>query len=115
MLMHELSIATEMVRTVQDVLSREGAREVVSIAIQIGVLSGVERESLEFCFPIAAQGTPMAEARLVVEEIPLSVRCASCEKDSSPDIGLLMCGQCGSTNVAITGGRDVVIKSLEVR
>jgi len=113
--MHELSLATEMVRTVKDVLRKEGASEVVSISLSIGALSGVEREPLEFCFPIAAEGTPLAGARLVIEEVPVAVRCGACEKDSHPEYPLIECVECGSSNVEIMAGRDFVIKSLEVR
>ena len=113
--MHELSLATEMVRTVEDVLRKEGAGEVVSIYVSVGALSGVEREPLEFCFPIAAEGTPLAGARLVIEEVPIAVRCGECEKDSQPEYPMIECVECGSPNVEITAGREFVIKSLEVR
>jgi hydrogenase nickel incorporation protein HypA/HybF len=113
--MHELSLATEMVRTIGRILEKEGASEVVRVSVEIGAMSGVERQPFEFCFPIAAEGTPLAGAKLEIEEVPLCLRCAGCQKDSFPDMLMLACPECGSADVTVLGGRDLIIKSLEVR
>jgi hydrogenase nickel incorporation protein HypA/HybF len=83
--------------------------------VAIGALSGVEREPFEFCFPLAARGTPLEGARLEIEEVPVTVRCTTCQKDSHPEFGLIACALCGSSEVEITAGRDFIIRSLEVR
>ena len=113
--MHELTFATEMVRTLQGILQKEGASEVVSISVEIGAMSGIEREPFAFCFPIAAEGTPVENARLIIDETPLSVRCTACKKDSKPEFPTVTCVECGSSEVEIVSGRDFVIKSMEVR
>ena len=112
--MHELSLATQLVSQVESILRREGARRVVTVSVSIGELSGVERESFEFCFPLAARKTPVEGARLDVLEEPASVRCRGCGRTTRPDVPLILCMECGSGDVEILSGRDFILKSLEV-
>lgn len=113
--MHELSLAVALTEQVGAILEQQGASQVVSIWLEIGALSGVQRESFEFCFPLAAQGTALEGASLHIEEVEPEVRCRGCGRASRPVFPLMVCGQCGGTNVEIVAGRDFVIKSLEVR
>lgn len=59
----------------------------------------VERESLEFVFPMAAEGA----ARL---------KCHARQAESNAQMPLLTCRKCGSDGVE--GGRDLFIKSVEL-
>ena len=67
--MHELSIAMSLVDAVCDELPRLGSRVTVrSVRIRVGPLSGVVGEALQFAFEVAAEGSPIAGARLEIEE-----------------------------------------------
>ncbi|MBF0176696.1 MAG: hydrogenase maturation nickel metallochaperone HypA [Magnetococcales bacterium] len=114
--MHELSLATAMVDQVQEIMAREKVRKLVSITVAIGALSGVERESFRFCYPLAIEGTPLDGAELHVEEVPLRLLCLDCGQESQPEeIYLLHCAVCRSGRVEILSGQDFVIRSLEVQ
>ena len=65
--MHELSIAQAILDQVQEAARKEKADRVTGIALAIGALSGVDHGSLEFVFPLAAEGTTAADATLTVE------------------------------------------------
>lgn len=113
--MHELSLATAMVRQVQEILEREQAEKVISITVVIGDLSGVSREAFGFCFPAAAQGSALEGAVLHIQAAPIQLYCQECEKDSQPEEPyLLYCGKCQSGNVTLVAGRECIIQSLEV-
>jgi hydrogenase nickel incorporation protein HypA/HybF len=112
--MHELSIAQALVSEVETIRARESAREVTSVTVDIGALSGVDREALEFAFPLAAEGTAMARSALVIREIPAEVTCDGCGRRSAPDLANLCCGACGSGKVRLTAGRDIMIQSVEL-
>ena len=114
--MHELSMAMAMVEQIQEIMAQEGAQQLVSVTVVMGALSGVEREAFEFCFPLAVEGTPLAGAELRIEEVPLRLRCLACEKESQPEeIAFVCCAECGSGRVEIIEGRDLVLRSLEVK
>ncbi|NCC51708.1 MAG: hydrogenase maturation nickel metallochaperone HypA [Spartobacteria bacterium] len=112
--MHELSLAQAMVQEIEAALAKEHATALLSINIKIGALSGVEKEAFAFAFPIVAEGTLLAGADLLFEEVPAAVTCRDCGKVSSPDVHFLQCAHCASINVDIVGGREFMIQSLEI-
>jgi len=113
--MHELSLATALVEQVQRVCEDERASAVVSIRLRIGALSGVDRESFEFAFPLAAEGTCAADAKLIFAVVPAELTCDGCGQRAAPGKMFLTCGACGSNRVRITAGRDFQIESVEVK
>lgn len=113
--MHELSLAQALIQEVERIKTREKADSVVSVTLSIGALSGVDRESFEFIFPLAAEGTCLEGAALVIRETPARIRCEACGWEGVPDLAFFRCGTCGSSQVKITGGRDFLIESVQVQ
>jgi hydrogenase nickel incorporation protein HypA/HybF len=112
--MHELSMAQALIEQVEKIQAKENAGAVVSVTVNIGALSGVDREAFEFAFPLAATGTPLAGALLVVRETPAEVTCGQCGQKSQPELDNLCCAACGSRSIQITAGRDFLIQSVEL-
>jgi hydrogenase nickel incorporation protein HypA/HybF len=112
--MHELSLAQALVEQVEAIRVREKADAVVSVTVNIGALSGVDRESFEFAFPLAVEGTPLAGTALGVEDTPLTVTCADCGRESKPDVADPHCAACGSARTRVTAGRDFLIQAVEL-
>jgi len=112
--MHELSLAMNMVEQLEGVMKRENASRLIKISVEIGALSGVEREPMEFCFPMASKGTILEGAEFHVEEVPLKVTCRECHESTYPDFPGLYCVACGDCGVDIVAGRDFKIKTIEV-
>ncbi|MCL4236335.1 MAG: hydrogenase maturation nickel metallochaperone HypA [Deltaproteobacteria bacterium] len=112
--MHELTIATEMIRQIETIMADRGVSRLVSVSVEVGALSGVEREPLEFCFPYAAQGTRAENATLVVRDVPVRVRCGACGGEGEPEYPAVLCPACASYDVEVIAGRDCVIRNLEV-
>lgn len=113
--MHELTLATAMVEQVQSILKKEKAQKLLSITVAMGVLSGVDRASLAFCFPLVTEGTSLAESKLHIVETPLRVTCQPCGQQSL--VGgkyLFLCGVCGSQQVSIVEDQELMIQSLEI-
>jgi hydrogenase nickel incorporation protein HypA/HybF len=104
--MHELAIAESIVQAVQ---SRIGDRPVRSVHLQVGQLSGVVTDALTFSFELAASGTPLEGAELLIDE----PRGRTCGHDVGRDDLLLLC-ECGSADVEVTAGRELALVSVEV-
>lgn len=67
--MHELSIALSLVDAVCDELPRLGSHVTVrSVRIRVGPRSGVVAAALAFAFDVAVAESPIAGARLLIEE-----------------------------------------------
>jgi hydrogenase nickel incorporation protein HypA/HybF len=65
--MHELSIAVSLVEIATEEGGRLGGR-VCAVHVKIGQLAGVVKDALAFSYDIAAQDTPIAGSKLVIEE-----------------------------------------------
>ena len=112
--MHELSIATSLVETAGRKAEANGAGRVLRVNVRIGSLSGVEPESLSFCFPIAARETVCDGAELHLEIVPASGTCTKCGAETEVHDLLAPCPTCGDWPLRVEGGREMQLESLEV-
>jgi hydrogenase nickel incorporation protein HypA/HybF len=112
--MHELSIASAIVQQVEEVVDKSLPTRVITVTLLIGALSGVEPEALEGAFPLVTEGTVMEGAKLVIERVEASARCRTCGAETIIEFPLPICSKCNGTEVDITAGREMLIKSIEV-
>jgi len=111
--MHELSIATEIVEIVTASLADYPGAKVTSVSLLIGTHSGVVPEALEFCFPLAAEGTPVEGAVLHMDSVPLRVKCHECGAGPVA-ANSVQCPRCGSIRVSVESGREIEISSIDL-
>jgi hydrogenase nickel incorporation protein HypA/HybF len=112
--MHELSIAQSLLEKILALMDERKAVAVTEVHLRVGALSGVNAEALELAFPIAAEGTPAEGADLRIEHVPAKGTCASCGKQSEFEPGLPLCTACGSTELEISEGRDLLLQRVEL-
>lgn len=67
--MHELSLALEVGRMVEDQLRLCPGR-VVRVGVKVGLESGIEPDNFEFCLESVFAGPPFHGAETVVERVP---------------------------------------------
>ena len=109
--MHELSIAESVVR----IATRQAAgRRVTKVWMKVGHLRQVVPSALSFSFGLVAEGTPAEEAQLEIEEIPVSGECRRCGERSQPEDFPLLCAACGSADLEILRGEELLVESLEL-
>ncbi|VGO12696.1 Hydrogenase/urease nickel incorporation protein HypA [Pontiella desulfatans] len=112
--MHELSLAQGLVEQLEQAASMQNALRIDRIVLVIGKYSGVERDAFEFAFPFAAEGTLAENAVLEIEELPVEVECCQCKAVSHPEPTFLLCRACGSNEVKLMGGREFLVRSIEL-
>jgi hydrogenase nickel incorporation protein HypA/HybF len=108
---HELALVESIVDAVT---TRVGARPVARIRVRVGALMAVVPEAMLFCFDAAAAETSLAGAVLEIEPIAARARCTACSADFAMPDGIPLCA-CGSADVTILAGRELVIQDVEVR
>lgn len=91
-----------------------GDVRVEALHLRLGALSGVVREALVFSFDVAAAGTPLAGARLEIEDVPLTVRCPRCVEERELAGFPLVCPVCATPTPEVVAGRDLELRALEV-
>jgi hydrogenase nickel incorporation protein HypA/HybF len=113
--MHELSMMTSVVETVTESLAAYPGAKVLEVRLKVGALSSVIPESLDFCYGIVTEGTPLEGSRLVVNVLPVVVHCAHCDQDAELDgIQSFRCPRCGEPCNDLRQGRELEIDSIEV-
>jgi hydrogenase nickel incorporation protein HypA/HybF len=90
-----------------------GIARIVKLQLKIGVFSGVVDDSLRFSFEVASQGTKAEGAVLVVDNVPLRVRCVDCGREKEIQPILFQCPLCGSRRVDIITGQELTLVSIE--
>ncbi|MFF2244095.1 hydrogenase maturation nickel metallochaperone HypA [Arthrobacter sp. NPDC058130] len=108
--MHELAITQGLVEAV---LNRTGDRHVTGVNLRIGPLSGVLPDAVRFCFEVVSADTPLAGAALTIDESEGRARCRSCHDEFVLEDMFLLC-PCGSADVEIVSGRELLVTSVEV-
>ena len=114
--MHELSVCQALLTQVTDIAMDRGASAVVQrIAIEVGPLSGVEPALLERAFEVLRVGSCAAHAVLSIESPEISIRCLSCDAQSSVEPNRLVCGACGDFRTRVVAGDELRLRRVELR
>ena len=109
--MHELSIAESVVR----IASRQAdGRRVTKVQMKVGHLRQVVPSALAFGFELLAEGTPVEGAELEMEQVPAEGRCRGCGAESRLGNFPLQCSGCGSFDLEILKGEELLVESLEL-
>lgn len=107
--MHELSLVDEILRISADA---SGGRPVTRVVLEVGQLSCVSAEALQFCFDSVKAGTVLEIATLELHSIPGLARCQDCGVDYVLEELYQPC-QCGSCRRTLLQGQELVIQSVE--
>jgi hydrogenase nickel incorporation protein HypA/HybF len=114
--MHELSIAMELIDVASEELARLGGAQVTAVRLRVGPLSGVVKDALLFSFDAAVIGTPLEGARLHIEEVPVSVWCATCDAERElVDVTRRRCPACHSVTPRLMHGDELELTGLEIQ
>jgi hydrogenase nickel incorporation protein HypA/HybF len=109
--LHELAIADSVVQ----IASRHAeGRQVTKVYLKVGHLRQVVPSALAFSFELVAHGTPVEDAELELEEIPVAGKCRGCGVESQPTEFPLRCAACGAFDLEILQGEELYVESLEL-
>ncbi len=112
--MHELSIAMGIVAIAEKEAKKANVTEIKAIDLEIGTLSGVEIESLNFSWPMAIAGSVLEKAEKRIHVIKAKAKCVECGFDYDIENFFDSCPKCGSHFKDIYKGKEMRVKSLEV-
>lgn len=108
--MHEMAITQSVVDAVCD---RMGDAPVRRVCLEIGKLSGVVPDSVQFCFDLITEGTTLEGAALEIVQPSGRARCRDCDAEFAMNDLLMLC-ECGSANRELLAGEELRIREVEV-
>jgi len=113
--MHELSIISSVVDTVVESVQKYPGARVKEVRLRVGALTSVIEDSLQFCYGIATDDTPLEGSRLVVNIVPVTVHCDACGAEGPIEsLQSFRCSQCGEPAEDVRHGRELEIESIEI-
>lgn len=112
--MHELSICQSLIKQIKSIALERNAQSVTSITVAIGALSGVEAELLKNAYPVASAGTVAENAELIIEHLPIRVKCSQCGSETDAMPNNLLCKQCGDWRTTLLSGDELMLMSVEL-
>ena len=110
--MHELALCG----SIATIVSRHAAGRPVSLVrLRVGRLRQVAPDTLEFCWAMVCESTPLAGAKLAIESVPVLLRCTACgtEQELAEELSFT-CPSCGSTAVEVITGEEFSVASIDV-
>lgn len=109
--MHELSLC----EAIADSVARHASgRTVRRASIRVGYLRQVVPESMSFCWGILTEGTDLDGCELQIEHVPAVLACGGCGAMTTLDLPVLLCGTCGSSEVALESGDELLLVSIDL-
>jgi len=112
--MHELSIAQNIIEIVEENARIHKLSSVSEVDIELGTMSGVVPEVLEFSLKIAVKDTLLEKARICFQIIQAVARCNKCLKEFIPEDIYTQCPYCEGVYFDIIRGRELQVKSIKV-
>jgi hydrogenase nickel incorporation protein HypA/HybF len=112
--LHEVGITRSMVEIAERTAREQGAVRVISLTVEIGELSGVVPEAVEFCFEACVRGSFIEGARLLIERIPGRGKCRECGTGTALDPYTFACPACGGYALEVLQGRELRIREMEI-
>ena len=94
--MHEMSIAEGILDVALDTLRQHDASVIHSVQLDLGLMSGVEPDSLLFCWEAVTKGTAAEGSRIEINTIPIEGKCLDCDKTFPVENYKFICPYCDS-------------------
>lgn len=108
--MHEMGYCEGVLEAVE---RRAGGRQVARVGVRIGAVHRVVAAAFAQSFALAAVGGPAAGATTELVVVPVHGHCMDCRHEFDTPDPSPACPSCGSLDVAVEGGDEVVLEWLQ--
>ncbi len=113
--MHELSVVASIVESVTELAAAYPGARVLEVRLRVGALASVIEDSLQFCWGITTEGTPLQGSKLTVQTLPVVMHCTACAQDVElQGVQSFRCPRCGEPCSDLRQGRELEIDSIEI-
>ena len=112
--MHELSIVMGIVDIAEKETAKADAVSVNSITLEIGTLSGIVLEALDFAWQSAITGTVLKNAELKIKNVQAIAKCKDCGFEFDAETLYQECPKCKGYFTDIIKGKEMKVLSLTV-
>ncbi|HEY3374987.1 MAG TPA: hydrogenase maturation nickel metallochaperone HypA [Candidatus Aquicultor sp.] len=113
--MHELGLTQGIIDIAIDNAQQNNATKILKISVKAGKLMALVEDSMQFYFDYLTNDTIAKGATLVIEHVPVIIKCHACGETSEVDeFGIHICPKCGEITVELVSGKEFYVDSIEV-
>jgi hydrogenase nickel incorporation protein HypA/HybF len=112
--MHELSIVQNIIKIVAIETQKSGVDKATEVNLEIGQLSGIEYNSLEFAFQNLSPGSVIEGAKINIEKPSGTALCKNCGNKFNIETFIGSCSLCNSIDIDIIRGKELRVKSITI-
>lgn len=120
--MHEISIAGAIIDAVLSTASKNNAESVDEVFVEIGELTALNPDQLEFIFKTITSGTLAEKAKYNIEVKRAIINCNDCSYNGPVEyfeklhffLPAIRCPECGKTEIDIISGRECCVKKIKI-
>lgn len=115
--MHELSLCSSALEIMEQVAKAQGAKRITGVWIEIGALSCVEPDALQFCFEMVCRDTIAQGCKLNIVQPDALVWCFDCNKKVPiKSIHERVCPECGGIHLQTDDSisDQIQVKQIEI-
>ena len=111
--MHEGAIAAALIQSILELQEREEFSALKTATVLIGRMHQVIPSVLQNHFRLLRKEYPLlAKTKLVIEIAPVVITCRACGQVTVLEQAAFVCPACTSTDIEITGGREMHLKDI---
>jgi hydrogenase nickel incorporation protein HypA/HybF len=108
--MHEFGFCEGILEAVQ---KRAAGRRVKRVGVRAGVLHRLGRDAMQQAFAWVAVGSEAEGAILELSFVRARWCCRLCRSEAEADDISMVCSSCGSIEVDIRGGQEMILECIE--
>lgn len=115
--MHELPVIQSLFELCAKHAHANNASKVISVTLRIGEASDLQDEWIQRYFDYLCKDTIADGAKLIIERVPLMVRCKECSEEFHVDLRKtqqVLCPNCSETKFEYVSGREYSVDSMEI-
>lgn len=110
--MHEMSIALSIIDLASEQAKAANARKIMEIELDIGSMSGVEIEALNFALEVAVLDSMLESSHIKINHIKAVSECLECGHSFDSETIINPCPKCNELNTQIIKGKELQVKSI---
>jgi hydrogenase nickel incorporation protein HypA/HybF len=111
--LHELGLAEDVLNKIRKEAKRKGLSKVNYAKVKIGETLITDPPEFQEIFSTISSGSMAEGMELELEISPLKAICVDCKNEFDSRTPRLDCPHCGSTDVQISSGKELLIEALK--
>jgi len=110
--MHEMSIVVSIIEIAESEAKKNNAQKITKLELDIGTVSGIELDALNFAFESIKNETMLKYAKIIINNIEAKSKCEECDYEFNTEYVYSLCPKCNSYKTNVIQGKEMKVKSI---